>query len=64
MSLLLTTIASKFLKGSGSLSKAAKTTRNIGFSRALAVIYSFLTHWELDESSDHNMSATSCLDSS
>src|SRR5215831_3931439 len=61
--LFLTTIASKFLKGGGSLSKAAITTRIIDFPRALAVIHSFLTHRELDESSDHNMSATSCLDS-
>jgi len=59
----LMSMASKFLKGGGSLSKAAITTRIIGFPRALAVIHSFLTHCDLDESSDHNMSATSCLDS-
>jgi hypothetical protein len=59
MSLLLTTIASKFLKGAGSLSNAEITTRIIGFPNALAVIHSFLTHCDLDESSDHRMRITS-----
>ena len=63
MSLFSRAIASKFLKGSGIFSKADIATRIIGFPKALAVIHSFLTHFDLDESSDHKTRIISCLDS-